>query len=322
MGKGRGREDRRRSGGRGAGRRDARARTGRVVATKGRRVVVRDAEGDRVCFLSGQRAVVGDRVHWVPARGEGGKLVEVAPRERVLARSDFNGREQLVAAHLGGLLVVTAAATPPHRPGLVDRYLVGASFAGLDAAVVLTKIDLGVSEEVAEDLAWRRGLGTPVLEVSMETGEGGDAVRAFLADHADVGPWAFVGHSGVGKTSLTAALLPGEDVGPIGEISEFWDQGRHTTTGSRIFELGDGAEIVDSPGIRTFLPGGLTPHTVRDHFPGLGPLGCRYRDCLHRAGEDGCVAEDPEVVDPAVLVRYRRLLAEVLDIEARTRPGA
>jgi ribosome biogenesis GTPase len=289
-----------------------------VVATAGRRVVVRDDEGERVCFLAGRRAVVGDRVRWVEARGEGGKLVSVEERERSLIRVDFKGRNQVVAANLGGLLVVASSAQPAYRPGLMDRYQVGAEVAGIPIAIVLTKVDLGVSDETEADLAMRAELGVPVMRVANPSGDGGQTVLDFLAEQAGTGPWALVGHSGVGKTSLAATLLPDVDVGPIGEISEYWEAGRHTTTGSRIYELPTGGEIADSPGIRTFLPSGLDPHAVRDHFPGLPPLACRYRDCLHRPGEDGCVA--PESVSAATLMRYRRLLTEVSSLAERMRP--
>lgn len=301
------------------GRRTPEGRPGRVVATRGRRVLVRDAEGEeRVCFLSGHRAVVGDQVLWVPARGSGGKLVDVAPRQRALVRLDFKGREQVVASHLGGLMIVAATQLPPYRAGLIDRYMLAASLFDLDVAVLLTKTDLGVPEAVEADLAWRETLGVPVLRVSVPDGEGIDAVSHFLSQHSAHGPWAFVGHSGVGKTSVIAALLPEIDVGPIGEVSEFWEQGTHTTTSSRIYRLPEGGELADSPGIRTFLPSTLDPADVRAHFPGIGPLPCRYRDCLHREGEDGCVA--PEQVASDVLERYRRVLEEVTGIKARTTP--
>lgn len=289
---------------------------GRVIATVGRRVVVRDDVGERVCFLSGRRAVVGDLVRWVEAQGSGGKLVQVEPRERALVRMDFKGRQQVVASHLGGLLVVASTDQPHYRPGLMDRYEVGANVAGIDMAIVLTKTDLGPSDLADRDLAIRESRGIPVMRVCNPTGHGVPIVQEFLRT-ATPGPWAFVGHSGVGKTSLAAALLPEVDVGPIGEISEFWDAGRHTTTSSRIYALPDGGEIADSPGIRTFLPSGLDPHVVRDHFPGLDVSGCRYRDCLHREGEDGCAA--PEEVTAEMLVRYRRLLVEVTDLHARRR---
>lgn len=289
-------------------------REGRVVAIAGRRVIVRDEEGERACFLSGQRAVVGDRVRWVDARGEGGKVTQVEPRDAVLVRADDRGREQILAANLAGLLVVASALEPPFRAGLVDRYLVAAGVGGMASVVVLNKIDLGVPAEVEAELALRP---VRVVRTSVTTAEGLDELRALLA--ASTGPWALVGHSGVGKTSIVASLLPGEDVGPVGEISEYWGAGRHTTTGSRLFALPGGGEIVDSPGIRTFAPGRLVAEDVRRWFPGMTDLACRYRDCLHREGEQGCAA-DAEVA-PGLLASYRRMLAEITAIDARRQPA-
>lgn len=297
---------------------EAEIHAGVVVATAGRQVVVRDADGERDCVLSGQRAVVGDRVRWVEASGAGGKLVGVDARDNALIRADDRGREQVLAANLAGVLVVTAPADPPFRAGLVDRYLVAASVADIDAVVVLNKIDLGAPAEVEADLALRQRLGATVLRVSALQHEGIDALRETIA--ATERPWALVGHSGTGKTSLAQALLPEQDVGEIGSLSEYWRQGRHTTTGSRTFALPGGGRIVDSPGIRTFAPGQLDAVAVRDHFPGVGGLGCKYRDCLHRDGEDGCVA--PDEVDAELLVSYRRLLAEIARLDEARAPGS
>jgi ribosome biogenesis GTPase len=287
-----------------------------VVATAGRRVVVRDDEGERACFLSGQRAVVGDRVRWVEARGEGGKVTSVAERDNALVRADERGREQVLAANLAGVLIVCAPVEPAFRAGLVDRYLVAAGVAGLAAAVVLNKVDQGVPEVVEAELALRVATGVELLRTSTVTGEGMEALRERIASTER--PWALVGHSGTGKTSIAAALLPGVDVGAIGELSEYWGQGRHTTTGSRLFEVPTGGRLVDSPGIRTFAPGRIDAEALRDWFPGVGPLGCRYRDCLHREGEDGCVAEAE--VPAELLVSYRRLLAEILRLDDRRKP--
>ncbi len=289
-------------------------RPGRVVETRGRRVLVADDEGERVCFLSGQRAVVGDWVRWVEAKGSGGKLVGVERRETSLVRADSRGREQVLVSNLEGLLIVAAAQAPPFRAGLVDRYVVAAAVGGLRAAVLLNKCDLGVPDEVEAALAVRVAAGVPTIRVSAHTGDGLSDLRAHLA--AADGPWALVGHSGVGKTSLVAALLPDTDVGGIGDLSEYWGTGQHTTTSSRVFALPEGGELIDSPGIRTFAPRIDAPDAGR-HFPGMGPLGCKYRDCLHRPDEQGCVAEDD--VDPQVLASYRRLVNELLDIEDRKR---
>ena len=289
----------------------ARGRPGLVVATAGRRVIVRDEHGERACFLAGQRAVVGDRVLYVDAPGEGGKIVSVAARGAVLARADAKGRDQILAANLQGIAIVTTPSDPPFRAGLVDRYLVAAGSGGLEAVVVLNKADLGIPADVEAELALRRAAGVPVLVVSARTDNGTQPLRDLLA--RSTGPFALVGHSGVGKTSLVAALLPGEDVGEIGHISAYWGRGRHTTSGSRLFGVPSGGQIVDSPGIRTFAPGRLTATDVRASFPGMSDLRCRFRDCLHREGEQGCAA--PTEVDPALLASYRRLLAEIQDID-------
>jgi ribosome biogenesis GTPase len=266
-----------------------------------------------VCFLSGQRAVIGDRVSFEEAQGSGGKLIDVLQRRNALARSDPNGREQVLAANIGGLLVVTSVAEPPFRAGLVDRYLVAAGAAGLPIAVVLNKTDLGVPADVEAELALREAQGVVAIRTGRGVGIG--ALQAFLAEHE--GAWALVGHSAVGKTSLVAALCPELDVGPVAAVSDYWGTGRHTTTASRIFAVAGGGEVVDSPGIRSFAPAGLAPDDVRQFFPGMFALGCHYRDCRHREDEEGCVAAAQ--VPEALVASYRRLLTEIEEIDRRSR---
>lgn len=284
----------------------------------GRRVRIGDADGERLCFLSGQRAVIGDRVRWTDAPGEGGKLMAVEPRTNELTRSDPKGHHEVLAANLGGLLVVVTPTDPPFHAPLLDRYIVGAGRANLPVAALLAKIDLPVPDGVAHALDARAKTGLPVLRCSARTGEGLDEVRAFLAEH-DEGPWALVGYSGVGKTSLVGALLPEQDVGPVGAISEYWGTGRHTTSRSRLFVLPGGGEVADSPGIRGFIPAIDDPEAVRDHYPGMHALPCKYRDCLHRPDEAGCVAE--ATVEPELLAGYRELFQQVEAIHRRRGPG-
>lgn len=279
-------------------------------------MLVRDDEGERTCFLSGHRAVIGDTVRWVTAPGEGGKIVAVDDRDTALIRMDHKGREQVLAANLGGLLIVVSAREPGFRAALLDRYLVAADRFGLEVAMVLSKVDLGVDAETDLQITRRtEHMTCPVFRTAIHPPVGLDALTAFLAEHAADRPWALVGSSGVGKTSLIQALLPDEDVGPVAAISEFWGTGRHTTTASRLFQLPGGGEIVDSPGIRNFTPAGLTAQDIGRHFPHVRDLVCRYRDCLHRPGEDGCVAED-ELSD-ALLDSYRTLLSQVTDVHDR-----
>lgn len=290
---------------------------GRVIENRGRRVLVRQQDGEElVCFLSGKRVVVGDRVRFVTAKGGGGKIVAVEKRRTALVRVGHNHREQVLAANLEGLFVVVAPKEPPFRAGLVDRYAVAAAAQGLRICVVVNKCDQGLPDEVEQALTLRMEHGLPVLKTSAMLRFGLDAVQAHAAAYA-AGPWALVGHSGVGKTSLIGSLLPGVDVGAIGELSEYWGTGQHTTTGSRLFQLPGGGELLDSPGIRTFTPGGLTVDTVRSFFPGVPQGICRYRDCQHREGEDGCGVV--EAIPEELLVSYRRLLEDVRGISERAR---
>lgn len=270
-------------------------------------MLVRDDHGERVCSLAGRRAVLGDRVLWRKARGHGGVLAEVEERATVLRRMDMRGREQVLAANLEGVLIVVTPDQPPLMPHLVDRYVVAASADGLDAVLVLNKTDLGTTDEVEAELAARTAHGLELVRTSAHTGEGLDTLREVLAGAR--GPWALVGLSGVGKTSLIRSLLPEQDVGPVGDISEYWGTGRHTTTHSRLFALPGGGEIADSPGIRGFVPALTGEEAVRLHFPGARSLRCQFRDCLHRPGEEGCVAEAE--LSPRLLSSYRRLLKDV-----------
>ena len=94
----------------------------------------------------------------------------------------------------------------------------------------------------------------------------------------------------------------------------------HWIARSRMTEVVDdgGGELVDSPGIRTFMPGGIASEDCARYFPGIGEMPCKYRNCLHREGEEGCAA--PEHADPELLYSYRTLLQEILEIEARRKP--
>lgn len=295
------------------------SKPGVVIETVGRRVLVRDEHGERTCFLAGNRAVIGDAVRWVEARGEGGKLVSVEPRQTALVRMDMRGKHQVLAANLGGLLICVSVRAPDFRRALLDRYLVTASVQGLRATLVLTKTDLGIPDEVTAQFDEITDVGVDILTVSNTDGTGVKAVAEYLAEVATTRPWALVGGSGVGKTSLVAQLLPQQEVGPVGEISAFWGTGRHTTTHSRLFDLPSGGVIADSPGIRNLTPAIDDVGMVRDHFPMVSRIRCKYRDCLHRDGEDGCNA--PDEIPDTLLKSYRHLLNEVSDVIDAQRPG-
>ena len=205
----------------------------------------------------------------------------IAPRRTTLSRTDPANvhLEKVVAANIDLIVITAAVDSPPFRPGLVDRYLLAAARGGITPILCLTKTDLG-------DTKMADTFRIPVVRVSQPDGTGVDELRDMLAGSTAV----LVGQSGVGKSSILNALA-GEVRAKTGEISEATGKGQHTTTASRLYELENGAKIIDTPGIREFGLGTITEEEVRAAFPEFLNAGCRFRDCRHAAEPDCPVRE-------------------------------
>jgi len=209
------------------------------------------------------------------------KVAAVGERRTTLCRTDPANphRERVVAANIDVLAIVAAIVDPPFRSGLVDRYLIAAARGGIQPILCITKIDLADPARAAD---LYRGAGVAVVCCSIADGRGIDELRGLLAGNLAV----FAGHSGVGKSSLLNALAS-EEYARIGAVSESNGKGRHTTTSSRLYELKNGARIIDTPGIRAFGLGAVTAEEVSAAFPEFAGYMCRFRDCRHRE-EPGC----------------------------------
>jgi ribosome biogenesis GTPase len=262
--------------------------------------------------------VTGDRVIWRPRLdGDGGVIVACVERQSLLARPDaHSGLPRPVAANIDQILVVVAPRPEPFA-NLIDRYLVAAEACGIEPILLLNKSDLlgdgSVEREEREALeallAGYRDIGYHVLRASTVDRRGLDALRARLDGRTSV----FVGQSGVGKSSLIAALLPGAQI-RIGELSQAVTKGRHTTTTARLYHLPGGGDLIDSPGIREFGVGHLTRADIEAGFRELRPLlgRCRFRDCRHTS-EPGCAiraAEESGTLSLRRSTSLRMLLAE------------
>lgn len=238
---------------------------------------------------AGDRVVVGDRVRVVSEPGADEvtwTIEEVAPRRSQIVRRSGPGRKaKAVAANVDRLVVVASAVAPDPRPEVIDRLLVLAESDEVPAVLVLNKVDLrGGAESAAALAAIYRPIGYDVRTVSAETGEGLPPLAALLSE----GMSAFVGPSGVGKSSLLNAIHPGLSL-RTGDVSRRLQRGRHTTVSSRLIPLPGGGLVADTPGFADVGVWGVGESEVERCYPEIARCAeqCRFRGCAH-AGEPGC----------------------------------
>ncbi|MFC8246102.1 ribosome small subunit-dependent GTPase A [Streptomyces chartreusis] len=264
--------------------------------------------------LGRKAAVVGDRVALVGdlsgKKDTLARIVRIEERDSVLRRTadDDDPFERVVVANADQLAIVTALADPEPRPRLIDRCLVAAFDGGLEPLLVLTKSDLASPDEILELYG---ALDIPYVVTSreeLETGGAADRVREQLGGRVT----AFVGHSGVGKTTLVNALVAQDRQRSTGHVNAVTGRGRHTTTSALALPLPEmEGWVIDTPGVRSFGLAHVDPSRVIHAFPDLesGTEGCP-RACSH--DEPDCALDDWVAqghADPARLYSLRRLLA-------------
>lgn len=253
---------------------------------------------------------VGDSVEVERDAEDALSIVSIGPRRTSLARAGGEGQEaQIVAANAEQAVIVTSAAEPPFRPGLVDRWALLAHRGGISPILCLNKADL-VTREEAEGMIADAAIPLPFVLVSAKSGSGIDELKETIQGITSV----FVGHSGVGKSSLLRRLIPEEQI-VTGTLSEKSGKGRHTTSSARLYCLPEGGLVIDTPGVRSVALGGTGPAEVASVFPEIQDAPpCRFTSCTHRM-EPGCsvlAGVQAGAIPGNVYARYRKLLLEVL----------
>ncbi len=231
--------------------------------------------------LSRTSIVTGDIVDLVGdvtgADGTLARIVRIQDRTTVLRRSadDSDQVERMIVANADRMLIVVAAANPEPRQRLVDRYLVAAFDAGILPILCITKTDLA---DPTEFLAHFHGLDIPIV-TSRSDAPPVEEISELLRGHTSVA----VGHSGVGKSTLVNALVPGAERA-VGVVNEVTGRGRHTSSSTVSFRFPGGGWLIDTPGVRSFGLGHVRPESVLAAFTDLAavaedcPRGCNHRD--------------------------------------------
>lgn len=284
-------------------------RSGTVGSVLSREALVHTDDGVVDAALGTYAVVVGDHVTVGILEG-GWQIIKTLPRRTKVSRPDVQDAriERLIAANVDSVVIVVSVVSPPLHPRLIDRYLIAIQHGGAQPVLCVNKMDLLEDASELECLEVHRANGIPVFLCSTKEGEGIEELRAQVKGETIV----FVGHSGVGKSSLINAFAPSLGL-KTGATSEGYGRGTHTTTVSSRHELLDGTIVIDTPGVRSFGLWAASGVELDAAFPEIASIQCRFRDCQHRT-EPGCgvleALERGEVSEERYAA-YEKLKAEI-----------
>lgn len=242
---------------------------------------------------------VGDIVTVAKAADDADYITAIAPRSNYIIRraSNLSKESHILASNIDLAVLVATLREPVTTTTFIDRFLATAEAYSVKSALIINKEDLWdeIDCELADALKnLYESIGYPVFFASASSGKGIPEITSFLSGKITL----LAGNSGVGKSSLINAIVPGADL-RTGEISDIHHTGTHTTTFSEMIDLPGGGALIDIPGVRGFGTIDFKPEEVGHFFPEIFRISrdCRYSDCKH-TGEPGCA------VIPAVEEHY------------------
>ncbi|MFT7484208.1 MAG: ribosome biogenesis GTPase [Candidatus Paceibacteria bacterium] len=238
-------------------------------------------------------------------------LMEVLPRKNALSRvaSSHDPREQVLVANADQVLIFSSINKPRFSSNRTDRILAACEWNNIPGILVLNKIDLDKKDILEKVRNTYSTIPVPIIETCATDGRGLDALAEVMKDKISV----LYGPSGAGKSTSLNTIQPGLNL-KVGKISAHWEQGRHTTTFSRLLHMDLGGWVVDTPGIRVFRLHGIKKSDLRGLFPEFVryQADCRYPNCTHDH-EPECavlVALDAGLVPETRYMSYLEMLVE------------
>ena len=278
---------------------------GLVISHLGKGIAVESA-GEIVLCQTRRKVgtvAVGDKVLFTSAINEQGRIEEILPRRSLLMRPSRGTKTRPVAANIDKIYIIFASE--PHCDFLlIDQYLAICENRNIDAVLVFNKQDLPASREIEAELKYYQDLAYPLHRVSAINKKGLDQLKASLENHVSL----FAGQSGVGKSSLTNALLPEKNL-KTNTVSVTTKHGRHTTTAATLYHLPEGGDLIDSPGVAIFGLAGLNEPQLAQGYREFQALieHCQFHNCRH-VKDKGCAVRKAVENNKISAFRYQRFL--------------
>ncbi|MBU1868138.1 ribosome small subunit-dependent GTPase A [Patescibacteria group bacterium] len=220
-------------------------------------------------------------------------------------------KEQVLAANVDIAIIVASTEQPHFQPRFIDRYLIICEHGNVKPIICLNKTDLSTKRHPI--LSWyQKELGIPIIETSIISGKGVETLRNAVQNSTCV----FLGHSGVGKSSLINALKENLNL-KTSSVSKKTGKGKHTTTSFNLYPITKDSYIIDTPGIRSLGLSHIKKKSLRTYFPEFVTFQtyCKYLDCLHDA-EHNCAVKNAVQRGEINQYRYQSYLKILQELRA------